>query len=130
MTSTALVLYAPVQTFNESCTDYRRLYPEIRYRPPGNTCDPRYAACTQHRVACDCREAHMAEDRAEMRAYSDENKRFAQSIDAVLAIHRPDGVGNRTHCPACLALHPCPTRTLLAPLSWRELYLSREDTTS
>lgn len=33
----------------------------IAYTPPRNTEDPRYAACAAHRVACDCREAEIAE---------------------------------------------------------------------
>ncbi len=39
----------------------------LAYTPPRNTCDPRYAACTEHRVACDCREAEMAENLCEHR---------------------------------------------------------------
>ena len=38
------------------------------YTPPRNTVDPRHAACTEHRPACDCREAEFAEDRSECRA--------------------------------------------------------------
>ncbi|MGV9666964.1 hypothetical protein [Nocardia niigatensis] len=29
--------------------------------PPRDTTDPRYGACTDHRLACDCREAELAE---------------------------------------------------------------------
>ncbi|MEU9888646.1 hypothetical protein [Sphaerisporangium sp. NPDC051011] len=35
---------------------------------PKNTLDPRYAACIQHRTACDCREASVAEELGELRA--------------------------------------------------------------
>lgn len=38
---------------------------------PKNTRDPRWAACTSHRVACDCREAVFAEDVSELRAERD-----------------------------------------------------------
>jgi hypothetical protein len=38
------------------------------YTPPRNTCDIRYAACSGHHPACDCREAELAEDIAEYRA--------------------------------------------------------------
>jgi hypothetical protein len=38
---------------------------------PKNTIDPRVAACTNHRVACDCREAVLAEDLSELRAERD-----------------------------------------------------------
>ncbi len=42
--------------------------PKVVYTPPKNTLDPRYEACTEHRVACDCREAEFAEERDESRA--------------------------------------------------------------
>jgi hypothetical protein len=113
MTTTAVVLFQPVQHFNECTTGYQRLYPEIRYLPPrGGTLDPRYAACTKHWVACDCREAHMAEDRAEIRAHITENRRYGDAVRAVLTLHRRNLTGN---CSMCFAAYPCPTRNLLAP---------------
>lgn len=45
-----------------------RNLPAVAYTPPKNTLDPRYAACTEHRVACDCREAEFAEHKQEARA--------------------------------------------------------------
>ncbi|WP_157904258.1 hypothetical protein, partial [Parafrankia soli] len=36
------------------------------YDVPKNTLDPRYAACADHHVACDCREAEFSELRAEL----------------------------------------------------------------
>lgn len=39
----------------------------IDYDVPKNTLDPRYAACTDHHVACDCREADLAEQLGEHR---------------------------------------------------------------
>ncbi|MEU6783436.1 hypothetical protein ABZ912_29935 [Nonomuraea angiospora] len=62
---------------------------------PKNTMDPRYMACMHHHLACDCREAELAENLAELRwerdhmlralreelaghatwAYSDDNER-------------------------------------------------------
>lgn len=56
----------------------------VIYTPPGNTCDPRYDACTNHHVACDCREAEWAEQRAEWR---DEYKGLQEAFDQVLAGH-------------------------------------------
>ena len=38
------------------------------YRPPINTLDQRYAACTDHHVGCDCREADLREDIVDIRA--------------------------------------------------------------
>ena len=113
--STALVLLAPLVYFNDGPA-----VPEIRYRPPGDTTDPRYAACRQHRVACDCREAHMAEDRAEMRSYRDQADRLEQGVDAVLALHAGPDEWGRCSAPGCINDYPCPTRNVLAPLSWRE----------
>lgn len=114
-----VALYEPEQRFNERWGE-PAYYAPIRYRPPRDTMDPRYAACRRHWVACDCREAHMAEDRAELRAYAAENRRFEEAIDAVLALHGGPTVSGRCSDPACFALYPCPTRNLLAPLSWRE----------
>lgn len=39
--------------------------PKVAYEPPRGTLDPRYRACTDHHVACDCREAEWAEERQE-----------------------------------------------------------------
>lgn len=57
----------------------------VAYTPPRDTLDPRYAACRDHRVACDCREAMFAEDRAEWRA---EGKLISETFDRILAGHR------------------------------------------
>jgi hypothetical protein len=36
--------------------------------PPADTRDPRYLTCVDHHLACDCREAELAEDIHEWRA--------------------------------------------------------------
>ncbi|WP_328339481.1 hypothetical protein [Micromonospora sp. NBC_00421] len=59
----------------------------IPYPVPPNTFDPRYIACTQHRVACDCREAELAEDRADLNA---ELKSLREVFRRVLGDH-PNG---------------------------------------
>lgn len=57
----------------------------IAYQPPRDTCDGnRWRACTDHRVACDCREAEMAEQIAELRG---ELKAVADAALKVLAGH-------------------------------------------
>lgn len=56
----------------------------IDYPVPLNTLDPRYLTCTQHRPACDCREAELAEDRAELNA---ELKALRRVFRRVLAGH-------------------------------------------
>jgi hypothetical protein len=59
----------------------------VHYATPINTLDPRYIACTQHRVACDCREAELAEDRADLNA---ELKELRKVFRRVLAGHPED----------------------------------------
>ena len=46
---------------------FRRQMVAVTSSPPQNTCDPRYAACTDHHLACDCREAERSEDLHEYR---------------------------------------------------------------
>src|SRR5262245_53751803 len=58
----------------------------VEYTPPTDTRDPRYEACTDHRVACDCREALYAEDAAEWEA---DRRRIRQIIRTALEGHRP-----------------------------------------
>lgn len=54
------------------------------YDVPTDTLDPRHAACTDHHVACDCREAVLAEQIAEFRG---EYRLLRSAIDTVLAGH-------------------------------------------
>lgn len=62
----------------------------VNYTPPVNTCDPRYAACIDHHVACDCREAEWAENASEWRGYRDE---IHAALDRILAGHSVEIVG-------------------------------------
>lgn len=64
--------------------DLDRDRPKVAYAPPVNTMDPRYAACTKHHVACDCREAEFAEERQEVRLQVGEQQ---DVIAEVLAGH-------------------------------------------
>jgi hypothetical protein len=59
-TETALVGPLPTVRFHDGTV--------FAADPPADTCDPRWKACTEHRTACDCREAELNEDRAEYRA--------------------------------------------------------------
>ena len=73
MTSTALVGPLPTVAFyggpmRRGAFAGRTPLPRVVYEVPRNTCDPRFAACTDHHVACDCREACHAEEIAEHRA--------------------------------------------------------------
>lgn len=60
--SVALVGPVPTITFQPGSRAERRAY-EV----PCDTMDPRYAACTEHHPACDCREAELAEQLGEYR---------------------------------------------------------------
>lgn len=55
--------------------------------PPRNTMDARWQACTDHHLACDCREAELAEEIAEQHAVRGEVEKAAQRV---LAGHRID----------------------------------------
>lgn len=78
----------------------------VAYEPPKNTCDNRYPACREHRPACDCREAHLAEDIAEYRALL---KEIQDTVRDVLRDHATwafDGSGGwdferRCQCTGC-----------------------------
>lgn len=87
------------------------------YDPPRDTRDLRYVGCADHRPACDCREAEMAERITEMRAEAELAGMAEQAITAVLRIHARGQRGSR-YCQGCRQIYPCPTRVLLAPHSW------------
>lgn len=57
---------------------------QVDYAPPSSTLDPRYKACSQHRPACDCREAEHAEALAEIVA---EQRRVARAVREIVAGH-------------------------------------------
>lgn len=69
----------------QSLRDHYASMPSVNYTPPANTCDPRYTACTDHHVACDCREAEFAEQRQERRA---ETQHQREVFARVLAGHQ------------------------------------------
>lgn len=90
MTDTALVGPVPTVRFgggprsDESWNDRLNTLPAVAYAPPTNTLDSRYSACTEHHVACDCREAEFAEDRSEQRM---ERRQTQAAFDQILAGH-------------------------------------------
>lgn len=77
---------------------------QIAYRAPRDTMDPRYAACTNHRVACDCREAEHAEEMAEHRAEWASLRDAARRALAGHQIDHPMGLTDieRLGFPLCL----------------------------
>lgn len=54
------------------------------YEVPRDTRDPRYAACVNHRTACDCREAELSELINELRG---ELRLVERAVNTVLAGH-------------------------------------------
>jgi hypothetical protein len=55
------------------------------YKPPINTVDPRYRACTDHHVGCDCREADLREEIVELKAVSVEYRTENTRLRALCA---------------------------------------------
>ncbi|MGI5162767.1 hypothetical protein ACQEU3_47175 [Spirillospora sp. CA-253888] len=47
---------------------------------PDNTLDPRYSQCTEHHLACMCREALLAEDASEFRSERDMTQRVFNTV--------------------------------------------------
>lgn len=88
---TALVLLTKV-TFH----DGQKLAADL----PRNSLDPRYALCHEHRFACDCREAELAEDRDEWRS---EFQAAMKVFNQVLAGHRTfaDDKSDECKCTGC-----------------------------
>lgn len=60
---------------------------QVAYEVPANTCDPRYRQCTEHHVACDCREAELAEVIGELRS---EWRYVREAVRRALAGHQVD----------------------------------------
>lgn len=57
------------------------------YTPPSMTVDPRYEACTDHHVGCDCREAHLREDILE---YKIEERIWRLAAEEIVGSHEQD----------------------------------------
>lgn len=72
-------------------------YPRVAYSRPRNTIDPRHDACTDHHVACDCREALFAENESEARGDFDA---MQKAFEAILAGHDTHGTDDGR--PGCL----------------------------
>lgn len=53
---------------------------KVAYRVPRDTMDPRYRPCRDHHVACDCREAELAEQIQELRAQLEEVRAVAREV--------------------------------------------------
>jgi len=73
---------------------------------PANTMDLRFAACTVHRTACDCREAIHAEDLAELRSELTAVRTALTEAVGRHAVRVYDEQGEHSallscHCPVC-----------------------------
>lgn len=68
----------------------RRAGVDILYTPPKDTRDPRYAACVDHHVACDCREALWSENENEWRM---ERALMVKVFDRFIGDHSTDIMG-------------------------------------
>lgn len=95
----------------------------VAYRVPANTCDPRYRACTDHHVACDCREAELAEDIGELRAEFNlirDAARRALANHQLHQLHQPHGLRRweRGAVPLCLCSGCVIARETSALLGW------------
>lgn len=53
---------------------------KVAYEVPRDTLDPRFKACREHRPACDCREAEMAEQISEFRSELEAVRRAAREV--------------------------------------------------
>lgn len=72
--------------------------------PPRDTLDPRWQRCTEHRTACDCREAERTEQITELAGEIRQVERVAQDLLAGHPIHgwSEDGyVSLRCQCTGC-----------------------------
>lgn len=101
--------WAPVLAFNHRFHGVLA-WPEVRYRVPRHTSDPRWAACRVHHPACDCREAEQAELIAEYRYEAGHRQILVERMRAMARLHRP--AGDRLMCPVCIERAPCSTQAL------------------
>lgn len=101
MTETALGQFARMQRFEATIPPHiarppsgaELVGPLVTFRgqpvavtssPPLDTCDPRYAACTGHHLACACREAELGEELAEHRA---DRRELIKALETMLRGH-------------------------------------------
>lgn len=73
----------------------------VVYTPPRDTTDPRARACSDHRVACDCREAEFAEHRSETRLAWAELREAARGILADHPTHTYRRGTTPCQCTGC-----------------------------
>lgn len=94
----------------------------VAYDVPDNTLDPRYPACVEHRVACDCREAEQREDLAEFNA---ELKAIKAAMAGILAGH-PEGC----MCTGCQIARTTHLDSLIDPAMPGPMQRTRKEITA
>lgn len=101
--------WAPVLHFNHR---FHRVpaFPDVRYRVPRDTRDPRWEACRVHHPACDCREAEINEQLREYRHDAGQRQVLVERLRAIARMHAP--TRERRMCPVCIEQGPCSTRAL------------------
>lgn len=129
MTSTALVpRRPPVVTFSGGAYTYEAMSAgapryQVAYQVPRNTCDPRYRQCTDHHVACDCREAELNEQLEEHRG---EWRYLQDAARSALAGHQVDHPSGDRHgftqlclCSGCVIQRATGNLLKWADVDWR-----------
>ncbi|WP_063039673.1 hypothetical protein [Nocardia pseudovaccinii] len=101
---------------------FRRQPVAVTHSPPTSTSDPRYDRCTEHRLACDCREAERTEELFELRA---EYWHLRDLLTALIDGHPTQVFENGEHrrdlecrCQLCAFARQA---RLVTPANWRNL---------
>ena len=99
---------------------------QVAYDVPRNTCDPRYRQCTDHHVACDCREAELNEQLEEHRG---EWRYLSEAARSALAGHQvehpsgaPDGWAQSVQlclCSGCVIQRATGNLLRWGDVDWR-----------
>lgn len=95
----------------------------VAYTVPRNTLDPRHAACTDHHVACDCREAELNEQLEENRLEWAALRDAARRVLAGHQLETPAGLEDwqRRRYKVCMCSGCVIERTSHNLLSWADV---------
>ncbi|MER6171312.1 hypothetical protein [Streptosporangium sp. NPDC001681] len=99
---------------------------------PANTLDPRYDACSEHRTACDCREAMFAENVSEQRAEWEHAKRMFNEVLEGHPTYAYDKHGKpdeqaQCKCSGCVIARRLRLRTIGDVVRDREAWRRRDE---
>lgn len=124
MTGSALAVLAQIR-FHDGT--------KVPYDVPRHTGDIRFALCSDHHPACDCREAELAENLAELRSEMHEIDRYRSMARGVAQLHRPQGGPSRySGGPFCVSCSyttpwPCPTLVLVGEINFSARAIAEGD---